>query len=81
MIQRSEGVLPRVGPAGDRAGHGVGRFLPTGEGLFSFRTQDEALEAIAAVRRDHSRRARAGRARAEEHFDSDRVLTSILERL
>jgi hypothetical protein len=60
---------------------GFRRFLPTGEGLLSFETSAEVLEAIAALRRDYGRHARAARAIAEDHFDSDKVLARILQDL
>ncbi|CAA9454864.1 MAG: hypothetical protein AVDCRST_MAG28-2288 [uncultured Rubrobacteraceae bacterium] len=60
---------------------GFGRFLPTGEGLFAFETSDEALASIEALNRDYARHARAARAIAEDHFDSDKVLGRLLEKL
>jgi glycosyltransferase involved in cell wall biosynthesis len=58
---------------------GFGRFLPVGEGLFSFETSDDVLAAIDELRSDDRRHSRAARAIAEEHFASDRVLTALLE--
>jgi hypothetical protein len=55
--------------------------LPTGEGLLAFRDLDEARAAIDEVAADPRRHARAARAIAEECFDSDRVLGSLLDRL
>jgi hypothetical protein len=52
--------------------------LPCGEGLFRFSTCDDALAAIDAINRDYGRHARAARAIAAEYFDSDRVLTKML---
>ena len=60
---------------------GFGAVLPAGEGLLAFSTLDEAAAAIEELRRDYPRHARAARALAEEHLDSDRVLTRLLERL
>jgi hypothetical protein len=60
---------------------GFDAFLPTGAGLLSFETLDDALEAIAELRRDYGRHARAARAIAEEFLDSDRVLTKLLDAL
>ena len=57
---------------------GFGAFLPTGEGLFAFRSADDVLAAIAELRRDYRKHAQAARALAEEHFDSDRVLARLL---
>ena len=60
---------------------GFSRYLPTGEGLFAFNNSDDALKAIEELRRDYSRHARKARAIAEEHFDSDKVLDRLLEKL
>jgi hypothetical protein len=57
---------------------GFSRFLPTGAGLFAFRTIDDVLASLEALRRDYGRQARAARAIAEEHFDSDTVLARLL---
>ena len=57
---------------------GFSEHLPTGDGLFAFRTVDEAVAAIEALRRDYARHRRAARAIAEEVFDSDRVLSRLL---
>ena len=58
---------------------GFSRFVPTGEGLFAFETTDEALAAVEELRRDYPRHARAARELAQEYFDSDKVLTRMLE--
>lgn len=58
---------------------GFSKSLPTGEGLFAFSTREDVLEAIEAVARDYDCHARAARAIAVEHFDSDRVLGRLLE--
>jgi hypothetical protein len=60
---------------------GFSRFLPTGDGLFAFETEDDVLAAIGELKRDYGRHARAARTLAEERFDSDRVLGRLLERL
>jgi hypothetical protein len=54
------------------------RYVPTGEGLLAFRTEDEALDALERVAGDYSRHARAARRLAEEYFDSDLVLPRLL---
>jgi hypothetical protein len=58
---------------------GFGRTLPVGQGLLAFRTLDEAVEGARAIAGDYDRHARAARAIAEEHFDSDKVLSALLE--
>jgi hypothetical protein len=60
---------------------GFSRYLPSGEGLFAFETTDDVLAGIEALNRDYGRHARAARALAEEHFDSDRVLSRLLQQL
>ncbi len=58
---------------------GFGRTLPVGEGLIAFRTVDEAAAGAHTIVEDYDRHARAARAIAEEHFDSDTVLGALLE--
>jgi len=58
---------------------GFSDWLPTGNGLHSFSTRDEAIEAIGEVQRDHAVHGREARALAEAFFDSDRVLTRLVE--
>jgi hypothetical protein len=60
---------------------GFSRFVPVGEGLFAFTTCEDVLAAIDAINTDYARQARAARALAEEYFDSDKVLTRLLERI
>jgi hypothetical protein len=60
---------------------GFSRFLPTGAGLFAFRTREDVLTAIDALRADYRRHSEAARALAEEYFDSDKVLTRLLEKV
>ena len=55
--------------------------FPTGAGLLTFTTLDEAAAAVAEVFRDYGRHARAARGVAEECFDSDKVLTQLLVKL
>lgn len=58
---------------------GFSRFLPTGAGLFAFATAEDVLAAIEELNRDYCRHARAARALAEDCFDSDKVLSHLLE--
>ena len=60
---------------------GFSRFLPTGKGLFAFEACDDVLAAIRALRHDYGYHARAARALAEEHFDSNDVLGRLLGQL
>ena len=44
---------------------GFEQFLPTGEGLFAFRTMDDILAAVDAIESDYAKACRAARAVAE----------------
>lgn len=60
---------------------GFSRFIPTGAGLFAFTGAEDVLSAVDALRTDYPRHSRAARELAESHFDSDRVLTRLLQRV
>ncbi len=60
---------------------GFSRFLPTSKGLLAFETTDEVLACIEALNSDYGLHARAARTLAEEHFDSDKVLSRLLQRV
>ena len=57
---------------------GFSESLPCGEGLFAFRTLDEAAAAIEEIARDYARHCAAARRIAETYFDARRVLASIV---
>lgn len=57
---------------------GFGDGLPVGEGLFAYRTLEDAAEAVRAVLADPERQGLAARRIAEEHFEARRVLESLL---
>lgn len=59
---------------------GASRLLPDADGLFRFRTLDEALAALEAVEGDHEAQSRRARELVEVHFDAERVVTGVLER-
>ena len=59
---------------------GPSRILPDAEGLFRFRSLDEAARALAAAEADYEFHSRRARALAEEHFDARRVVGRVLER-
>jgi hypothetical protein len=59
---------------------GPSRFLPDSEGLFRFRTLEEAALALSAVESDYERHCRLARELAEEHFDARKVIGRVLER-
>ena len=58
---------------------GPSRYLPEGEGMFRFRTMEEAAASLAAVNADYERHCRAARALAEAQFDAKKVAARILE--
>ncbi|HEY7513871.1 MAG TPA: hypothetical protein VIC87_05310, partial [Vicinamibacteria bacterium] len=58
---------------------GFENFLPTGEGLFSFRTMDDVLGALDRIETDYEKACRAARAVAEEHLSASRVCARFLE--
>ena len=55
-------------------------YLPTGTGLVTFRDLDEAVAGVNSINEDYEGHRRAARSLAEEYFDSDVVLTTLLER-
>jgi hypothetical protein len=58
---------------------GISDFLPTGEGLITFATEDEAVVAIESVRRNHRAHRDTARQLAREHFSYRVVLPRLLE--
>jgi hypothetical protein len=60
---------------------GFGDFLPTGMGLFPFSTVEDAVEAIEAINADYWSHSRAAADVAREFFDSDVVLSRLLNEL
>ncbi len=59
---------------------GESRILPDGEGLFRFRSADDAVDAIATVEADYERHSRRARQLVEEYFDAEKVASHLLER-
>jgi hypothetical protein len=58
---------------------GFSDYLPTGEGILAFSTEDEALDAIERVNRDYQRHTSAAARLAHEFFDAERVLRAFLD--
>jgi hypothetical protein len=92
-VARDQYVRPRTGWFSDRsacflaAGRpvvtedtGFGRVLPTGRGLFAFRSMDDVLAAVDAIESDYVGHSRAAREIAAEHFAAERVVGSLMER-
>jgi len=60
---------------------GIGALYPTGAGLVTFRTIEEAVAGAEEIMGNYDRHARAARDIAEEYFDSDKVLGRLLAKL
>jgi hypothetical protein len=92
-VARDQYVRPNTGWFSDRsacylaAGRpvitqetGFSKFLPTGQGLFAFRTMEEVLTAVDAVESDYAGNCRAAREIAAEHFTAEKVVGRLMER-
>jgi hypothetical protein len=60
---------------------GVEDHLPTGKGLLTFGSMEEAVAGIEAINRDYPAHCRAARAIAEEYADSGKVLSKMLKQM
>lgn len=60
---------------------GFSRHYPVGEGLLPFRSLAEACAGAERVLRDYERHSRAARALAETYFDSDLVLSELIDQV
>jgi len=58
---------------------GFSEWLPTGSGIFSFRSAEEAVRHVDEVEKDYDLHCRAARSVAEEYFDSRKVLPGLIE--
>jgi hypothetical protein len=59
---------------------GFSKFLPTGKGLFAFKTMDHILAAVDAIESDYEGNCRAAREIAADYFDAEKVVGSLMER-
>ncbi len=59
---------------------GFGSYLPTGKGLFAFRTMDDILAAVDTIESDYAGNCRAARELAQEHLAAEKVVGSIMQR-
>jgi hypothetical protein len=91
-IAKNAYVKSRSGWLGDRAGHflasarpvlaqstGFEEHLPTGRGLLSFSTLDEAVAGVEEINRDYEGHCRAAREIAEEYLDARKVLAQMID--
>ena len=60
---------------------GFGNILPTGEGLFAFSTEEEALSALDTIAQDYDRHSFASFEIAKEYFEAERVLGDICRKV
>jgi hypothetical protein len=92
-VARDQYVRPNTGWFSDRsacylaAGRpvitqetGFSKFLPTGKGLFGFRTMDDVLAAVDAVEGDYAGNCQAAREIAAEYFAAEKVVGRLMER-
>ncbi len=93
-IARDQYVRPRTGWFSDRsacylaAGRpvitqdtGFGKFVPTGRGLFAFRSMDDILDAVDRIESDYTAHRDAAREIASECFAAERVVGSLMDRV
>ena len=59
---------------------GFSKFLPTGRGLFGFRTMEDILVAVDAIESDYENHRRGARETAAEFFAAEKVVGSMMER-
>jgi hypothetical protein len=59
---------------------GFGSYLPTGKGLFAFRTMDDILHAVDIIEMDYAGNCCAARDIAKEYFAGEKVLDSLMRR-
>jgi glycosyltransferase involved in cell wall biosynthesis len=57
---------------------GFSNIVPTGEGLFAYATEEEALASIEHVAADYPRQSRAAYEIAREFFSAEKVLGDVM---
>jgi hypothetical protein len=58
-----------------------GKVLPTGRGLFAFRTMDDILAALDAIASDYEGNCRAAHDIAAEHFAAEKVVGTMMQQV
>lgn len=92
-VARDQYVRPNTGWFSDRtacylaAGRpvitqetGFNKFLPTGKGLFGFKTMEDILQAVEKIESDYEGHCRGAREVAAECFDAEKVVGSLMQR-
>jgi hypothetical protein len=59
---------------------GFSKFIPSGKGLFGFRTMEDILHAVDAIESDYPGNRRAARDIAMEYFEAEKVVGSLMKR-
>jgi hypothetical protein len=59
---------------------GFSKFLPTGKGLFPFRTMEDVLAAVDEIESDFEGNCRAAQEMANEYFSAEKVVGSLMNR-
>jgi hypothetical protein len=59
---------------------GFSKFLPTGKGLFAFKTMDDILAALDAIESDYAGNCRAAQEIAAECFAAEKVIGHLMAR-
>jgi hypothetical protein len=57
---------------------GFGKVLPTGRGLFAWRTMDDIVAAVESIESDHAGHSRAAAEIAAEYFAAEKVLARLM---
>lgn len=60
---------------------GFSSWLPVAEGVLPFNSKGSAISALEAIDEDYEFQCRSARMVAEQYFDSEQVLNSLLERV
>jgi hypothetical protein len=92
-VARDQYVRPRTGWFSDRSAcylaaarpvitqeTGFSKYLPTGKGLFAFRTMEDVLAAVDEIEGDYEGNCRAAREIAGEYFAAEKVVLSLMQR-
>jgi hypothetical protein len=58
---------------------GFSNVLPSGEGVIGFTKMDEAVRGVREIEGNYEQHSKAARLIAEEYFDSDKVLSRLME--
>ncbi|HLD50108.1 MAG TPA: glycosyltransferase family 1 protein, partial [bacterium] len=60
---------------------GFSKIIPTGEGVFAFSGQQEAIQAIEAIENNYEMHCKSAAAIARDHFSAKKVLGELLNEI